>query len=112
MAIALASDYVVDKTDSVCGLDSAKQLTNPAVVDYDKLLDATPEIREMKAEQISETSAKGIQLRTAAEARVRKACDAIMTDKSHCSVWKKIKRKDGKKIPDITKAVKKKITDS
>ncbi len=105
-------DYVLDKTDNICGLDTAKQLTNPAKVDYDDLMDATPEIRKMKKEKIDENSAKGIQLRTEAEERVRKACEKVMNDKSHCSVWKKIKRRDGKKIPDITKTVKKKITGS
>jgi hypothetical protein len=110
IAIAmLKSDYIIDKADSICGLESASQLTNPALVDYDKLLAITPEIRKMKKEKIKEDSAKGIQLRTAAEKRVSKACKTYMKDKSHCSIWKKIKRKDGKKIPDITNAIKRKI---
>lgn len=109
LAAPIPSDYILDKADNICGLDSAKQLTNPAVVDYEKLMDATPEIRKMKKEKIDEDSAKGIQLRTAAGERVRKACEEVMTDKSHCSVWKEIKRRDGKKITDITELVTKKI---
>lgn len=100
------TDYVVDKTDNICGLDTPRQLTNPALVDYDALLDATPEIRQMKREKISESSARGIQLRSAAEERVRKACQKIMDQEGHCSVWKVIKRRDGRKLPDITDLVK------
>jgi len=100
------TDFVVDKSDNICGLGVPRQLTSPAVVDYDALLDATPEVKKMKREGISESSAKGIQLRAAAEARVRKACQKIMDQEGNCSVWKEIKRRDGKALPDITDKVK------
>lgn len=103
------TDYVVSKADNICGLDSPKQLSNPCKVAYDTLLAATPEIRLMKKDKIDETSARGIQLRTKAQERVQKACEDVMTEKSHCSVWKKIKRRDGKTVSDISEAVKKKM---
>ena len=37
------SGWQVDKGDNICGLDDARQLSNPVVVDYDRLLAATPE---------------------------------------------------------------------
>ena len=102
--------YILEKSDNICGLDEAKQLSNPAKVDYDTLLEVTPQIKQMKRDKIDPNSAKGIQLRTEAEALVRDTCEKIRADKSYCSVWKKIERRDGGKITDITDKVKKQIT--
>ncbi len=104
------SPYILEKSDNICGLDEAKQLSNPAKVDYDALLEVTPQIKQMKRDKIDPNSAKGIQLRTEAEALVRDTCEKIRADKSYCSVWKKIDRRDGGKITDITDKVKKQIT--
>ncbi len=102
--------YILEKADNICGLDEPKQLSNPAKVDYDALLEVTPQIKRMKRDKIDPNSAKGIQLRTEAEALVRDTCEKIRADKSYCSVWKKIERRDGGKIADITEKVKKEIT--
>jgi hypothetical protein len=104
------SPYILEKADNICGLDDAKQLSNPVKVDYDALLEVTPQIKQMKRDKIDPNSAKGIQLRTEAEALVRDSCEKIRADKSYCSVWKKIERRDGGKITDITDKVKKQIT--
>ena len=104
--------FIVEKTDNICGLDEPKQLSDPAVVDYEELLAVTPQIKRMKREKIDPNSARGIQLRTEAEALIREKCEAVLDVKGHCSVWKKIERRDGGKITDLTSAVKKKITGS
>jgi len=101
--------YVVDKKDNICGLNEPKQLSNPAKVDYDELLSATPEVLRMKKEKIDKDSAEGIQLLNQAESRVLKACQAVREAEGHCSVWKDIKRREGQKIPDLTSKVKKEI---
>lgn len=103
--------YRVDKDDNICGLDEPRQLTNPAKVDYEDLLDATPQIKKMKKEQIDPESAEGIQLRNAAAALVRKKCERVRANQRHCSVWKEIERRDGKSVADITTSVKKLIED-
>jgi len=99
------TDYVVKRADSICGLDNPRQLTRPAKVDYDTLLEATPEMKLMKRERIKPDSPRGINLRTEAENRIRKACEKVRSAKSFCSVWKKIARRDAKPISDITKQV-------
>lgn len=98
--------YVVNKSDNICGLDEPRQLTNPAEVDYDALLDATPEVQKIEKDKIDRNSSEGITLMTKARARVLKACESVRASQGHCSVWKEIRRRDKKAIPDITDAVK------
>ena len=101
--------YVVEKSDNICGLDEPRQLTDPAVVDYDALLKATPEYKKIEKDKIDPKSSEGITLLTKARARVLKACESVRASKGHCSVWKKIARRDKKAITDITDAVKRKL---
>lgn len=101
--------YKVDKDDNVCGLVEPRGLTNPAKVDYDGLLDATPEAKKIKRRKIDPDSAEGIRLMTEARTRVLEACESVRADLGHCSVWKEISRRDGTAIDDITDAVKKEI---
>ncbi len=104
--------YKVDKDDAICGLSEPRQLTNPAKVDYQALLDETGEIKELKRNKIDPSSAKGIELTTKARTRVRDACEVVRTNKSHCSIWKKIARRDRVAISDVTDAVKVEISGS
>jgi hypothetical protein len=101
--------WVCEKADNICGLDDAKTLSNPAKVDYDGLLKATPEYKKIRDEKIDANSAEGIQLRQKAAERVRDACEKTRVDKSYCSVWKTIKHTDGRAIPDITDTVKEQL---
>ena len=101
--------YVVNKSDNICGLDQPRQLTKPAKVDYQALLDATPEAKKIKDEKIDPESSEGITLLTKARARVLKACESVRAAQGHCSVWKVIRRRDGKALSDITDAVKRKL---
>lgn len=101
--------YKVDKADNVCGLDEPRALTNPAQVDYAELLQATPEAKRVKRRKIDPDSAEGIRLMTEARTRVLQACESVRADLGYCSVWKKISRRDGDPIDDLTDAVKKEI---
>jgi len=99
------SDWIVNSADNICGLRDPRQLSNPAKVSYEKLHKATPEIRKMTREGIDPESAEGIQLNQQAVDRVTKACKAVMTERGNCSVWKKIRHKDGRAITDLTTSV-------
>ena len=78
------------------------QLSNPARVNFPSVLDSTSEMKKLKALGVDPSSPRGIQLRTAAVDRVAQACDAVRRELGHCSVWKAIRHRDGRQIPDIT----------
>ena len=101
--------WVVKSGNNLCGLSDPKKLSNPAKVRYDDLKAATPEIKKMKDKNIDPNSPEGIQLKQAAVDRIRNASDTVRGEQGHCSVWKKIRHKDGRTIPDITDLVKKKF---
>ncbi len=101
--------YVVNKSDNICGLDQPRQLTNPAKVDYDALLSATPEVKKIEKDKIDPKSSEGITLMTKARARVLKACESVRASSGHCSVWKDIKRRNKKAVADITDSVKRQL---
>lgn len=104
--------FVVLKVDNICGLDEPRQLTTPAKVDYDALLEETAEVRELKRNGIDPTSSKGITLMTKARSRVLKACETVRTELGYDSVWKSISRRDSRSVPDATDAVKAKLATS
>ncbi len=99
-------DWIAKSTDNVCGLKEASQVSNPAVVDWQSLLEATPEVRKLRSEKIAEDSPEGIQLLTEASNRVTQACESLRTSQGHCSVWKSIRHKDGRAVTDLTDLVK------
>lgn len=105
----VATSWICDRADNICGLDDAKTLSNPAKVEYDTLLKATTEWKKLKDEKIDANSAEGIQLRQKASERVRDGCEKVRTAKGYCSVWKTIRHSDGRAIPDITDAVKEQL---
>ena len=97
--------WIARESDNICGIASLKRVTNPAVVNYGVLLDATPQVREMKRKRIDPDSAEGRALRKGARTLITKACQLVRKARSHCSVWKVIRHKDGRSIPDVTTAV-------
>ena len=105
----LASGWIVRSGDNICGLSDPKKLSNPGRVRYTELRDATPEMKKMKDKNIDPNSPEGIQLKQAAVDRIRNASDAVRGERGHCSVWKKIRHKDGRSIPDLTDLVKKRF---
>lgn len=99
------SKYVADPEDWICGLGDLRQLTNPAQVDYESLMEATPWMKELRREGIDPQSARGLILRAKAQAEVSRACDVVRREFEHCSVWRSIRRRDGGRIPLRTKEV-------
>lgn len=104
--LEVSTGWIVDEADNVCGVRPARQITNPALVRYDELLDATPEIQRMKREGITRDSAQGQVLYAAAVDRVSKAARRVMNARSHCSVWKQVRHRDGRSVADISDEVK------
>ena len=104
--------YVVSKADNICGLDEPRQITSPAKVDYDALLEDTAEVRELRRNGIDPNSSKGITLMTKARSRVLKACETVRTESGYDSVWKAISRRDGKGVTDVTDSVRAKLASS
>lgn len=104
--------FVVQKADNICGLDEPRQITTPAKVDYEALLQETTEVKELKRNGIDPTSSKGITLMTKARSRVLKACETVRTELGYDSIWKSITRRDSRAIPDATDQVKAKLGSS
>ena len=104
--------YIVNKSESICGIDEPRAITKPAKVDYEALLAATPEVRRMKKRKIDRDSAEGIRLLSAARRKVLSACEKVRSSEGYDGVWKKIKRRDHKAVADITKKVKAEIASS
>lgn len=109
--VNMGSDWTVKTEDSVVGVSAARQITNPAKVNYSKLLKATPEMKEIKKDGIDKNSAQGLVLVSKAKARVARVSREIMTAKGYCSVWKKISHKKEQAVTDITALVKAKLAE-
>ena len=62
-------------------------------------------MRRIKDQSIDPKSAEGIQLRSAAMNRLTDACERVRVAQGHCSVWKEIRHKDGRAIPDLSSQV-------
>lgn len=104
------SDWIVEEANNICGVRTARQITNPAKVHYRTLLDATPEIQEMKRKGIDKDSPEGQLLYNAAIDRVRRAAERVMDEGGYCSIWKRIRHRDGRAVPDVTEAVERELT--
>jgi hypothetical protein len=104
--VATLKEWIAKAADNICGLKDLNQLSNPAQVDFQALLAATPEMKELKDKHIDSSSPEGIRLTNAAADRVTKACEAVRASQGYCSVWKEIKHRDGRSVPDITDKVK------
>ena len=105
-ATAVARDWIAKTTDSICGLKDVNQVSNPAVIDYQACLDATPQMKKLKDNKIDPNSPEGIKLTTEAANKVTAACETLRVANGYCSVWKTIRHKDGRTVSDITELVK------
>ena len=101
-----ARDWILKAENNICGLSDAAQLSNPVVIDFAVLLDATPEYKKMRDQKISATSPEGIKLNNEAVNRIATQCETVRAANGYCSVWKEIKHKDGRAITDVTDKVK------
>jgi hypothetical protein len=95
-------DWVVEAGDSICGVREARQIKKPALIDFDRLVEITPEAKKIKRDKIDPNSAEGIRLMNQAESKVRDACSAIMKRQGYDSVWKRISSRKGAQIEDVT----------
>ena len=95
-------DWIVEAEDSVCGVVEARQIRKPGKVNFDHLMDLTPEGKKIRRERIDPNSAEGVRLMNRAKSRVRDASAVIMKRQGYDSVWKKISSKKGAYITDLT----------
>jgi len=95
-------DWEAKEEDNICGITDLKKVSKPALVDYDQLLKATPQIKEINRKGIDPESAEGKALRKGAKSLITKSAELVREAKGHCSVWKVISHKDGRKITDVT----------
>lgn len=102
-------DWLAKVSDNICGLSDLSQLSNPAKVDWQACLDTTPEMKKAIKDKIDLTTPEGIKLATDAANKVSAACEIVRVANSYCSVWRDIRHKDGRTIPDITELVKAQI---
>lgn len=105
MALNNDSPYIAERSDNICGLQELYQLSHPAKVDYPSLIASTPEWKKIEREGIDPESASGSVLQARARARTLEACNIVRRAKHHCSIWRAIRRKDKKAIPDVTRPV-------
>ncbi len=104
--VAPNRDWIAKTSDNICGLRELGQVSNPAVVNYKTLLEATPEMRKIKNDKIEANSPEGIRLATNAETRVAEKCEEVRAALGYCSIWKEIKHRDGRSIDEVTEKVK------
>ena len=105
-------EWVVQAEDSVCGVVEARQIRKPAKVDFDRLVDLTPEGKKIKRDRIDPASAEGVRLMNRAKSRVRDASAIIMKRQGYDSVWKDISSKKGTYIVDLSAYVEIEIQNS
>jgi hypothetical protein len=98
-------DWIARSSDNICGLRDTKQVSHPATVSWSTLWRATPEIQRIEREGIDENSVEGIKLRQDAVDRINRACKQVMSERGLCSVWKRIRHRDGRTVPDVTDQV-------
>ena len=99
------SGWIVDPTDNVCGLADPRMLSRPARVDHPFLLAATPEMKRIAQEGIDPNSPIGVMLRQRGIDRVLRSADRVREQEGYCSIWKRIRHRDGRVIPDVTEPV-------
>lgn len=97
--------WQANASDNIVGLRDPRTLSNPAKVDYDALLEKTDEMKRIKRDRIDPNSPQGVQLKNRARQRVADACERVMRDNGHCSVWKNIRHSDGRSVTDATASV-------
>ena len=105
-------EWVVQAENSVCGVVEARQIRKPAKVDFDRLVDLTPEGKKILRDKIDLDSAEGVRLMNRAKSRVRDASAVIMKRQGYDSVWKDISSKKGTYIADLTAYVEIEIQNS
>ncbi|MBJ21531.1 MAG: hypothetical protein CL933_19150 [Deltaproteobacteria bacterium] len=100
-----ASMWRAEARNNICGLSNPRHVTDPAVVKYKEVLDATPEMKDLDSRGIDPRSAEGQILRQRAVDHVRRVGSKVMRKSGNCSMWKSISHRDGRVIRDLTDEV-------
>lgn len=74
-------------------------------LDYEALIAATREMKTIKDDKIDPNSPQGIRLRQAAVTRVQAAAEKVRLADGYCRVWKAVRHRDGRAVPDIAESV-------
>lgn len=86
----LDSGWIATPSDNICGVKEPRMVKQPGVVNWQQLMDSTPEMKKMKKEGIKRDSPKGAQLISEAESRCKRACVKQMRAARVDSMWKSI----------------------
>jgi len=97
--------WVAEIHHNICGVSHPRQVTNPSVVNYKKVLVATAEMKDLRARGVSPQSAEGKILRERAVDHVRRIGSRVMNKGGYCSMWKEISHRDGRAVRDLTNEV-------
>ena len=95
-------DWIAEHADNLCGISKLKRVSNPALVNYDSLLEATPQMTEMREKRIKPDSIEGKTLREAARKLIVTKAQAVQKLGGYDGLWKAIANKDGRRIDDVT----------
>ena len=101
-ATAVSQGWKAKGADIITGISDLTKVSNPATVDYDQLLEATPQMKQLKKEKIDPDSPQGKLLRQAANSLITKKCTLVRTQRGYCGIWKAIRHEDGRAVPDVT----------
>ncbi|MFK7742224.1 MAG: hypothetical protein AB8H80_18060 [Planctomycetota bacterium] len=109
-ALAFAPDLAAQvtlKKGAVVYCGSASNTSAPATVDHKKLRAATPEWQKIEANGIDPDSARGRQLISKMNKRIRKAVQSVANAESRDLVTRESDLKDdrGREVVDLTDAV-------
>jgi hypothetical protein len=104
---ATASAQVSLKKKAVVYVGSAANTTAPATLVAKKVRSATPEWKKIKSDGIDPDSARGKQLITKMNKRIRKAVKAVADSESRDMVTRKMDLRDdqGREVVDLTDLV-------
>lgn len=97
--------WIAKEEDNIVGIRDLDKVSRPARVDYDALMEATPQMKELRRRDLDPNSPEGKALRKAARTLVTKKCQAARAAGGYCSVWKAIASSDGRAVPDLTDTV-------
>ena len=107
LCAAPAFAQVTLKRGAVVYCGSAANTSAPATVDHEKVRDATPEWQKIENEGIDPDSARGRQLITKMNSRIRKAVRSVATDEGRDLVTRESDVQDdqGREVVDLTDEV-------
>jgi len=101
----LVHDWIAHKDANICGISKLKRVTNPALVDYETVMAATPQMIEIRERDIDPDSVQGRSLREAARSLLCSKAQLVQKEGGYDGIWKSIKNRDGRAIDDVSDEV-------